>query len=175
MEITKYGVTLKRLTEDKLEMTRNWRNDPKISQYMEFQDYITPEMQAAWFKKIDNEHNYYFIIEYDNKEIGLTNIRDIDYTKKEGEGGIYIYDDNYLNTTVSYQAILCLMDFVFEDLKLDRMIAHIRQDNKRAIKYNLILGYVKQPDQENILNQLYIVSAEDYFTAKKKILRLLNY
>ncbi len=175
MEITKYGITLRRLTEDKLEMIRNWRNDPKISQYMEFQDYITPEMQANWFKKIDNEYNYYFIIEYENKEIGLTNIRDIDYTKKEGEGGIYIYDDNYLNTTVSYQAILCLNDFGFEDLKLDRMIAHIRQDNKRAIKYNLILGYIKQPGQEQILNQLYTLNAADYLVAKKKIIRLLNY
>ena len=38
----KYGITLKRLTVDKIELVRNWRNDPKISQYMEFRDYITP-------------------------------------------------------------------------------------------------------------------------------------
>ncbi|MDA3780720.1 MAG: GNAT family N-acetyltransferase [Bacteroidales bacterium] len=117
MKVTKYGVTLNRLTEDKIEQVRLWRNDPKISQYMEFQDYITPEMQKAWFKKIDNKNNYYFIIEFDRKEIGLINIRDIDYEKREGEGGIFIYDDFYLNSDVSFRSVLCLFDFSFKTLE----------------------------------------------------------
>lgn len=174
MKISKYDITLTRLTEDKLEMVRNWRNDPKISQYMEFKDYITPEMQINWFHKINNDNNYYFIIEFDGKEIGLSNLRDIDYKKGVGEGGIFIYDDDYLNSTVSFQAILCLNDFGFENLNLKQMLAHIRQDNKRAIKYNLILGYVKQPGQEDILNQLYTLSADDYFKARNKIIKFLH-
>lgn len=173
MKISKYGVTLSRLTEDKLEMVRNWRNDPKISQYMEYRDYITPEMQAAWFKKIDNDNNYYFIIEYEGKEIGLINIRDIDYDKMEGEGGIFIYDDEYLNSTVGFQTSLCLHDFAFDDLKLDRIIIHVMRDNKRAIRYNKMEGFVLQPGQEDIMNQLYILDYDNYLIAKKKILRIL--
>lgn len=174
MEISKYGVTLRQLTEDKLEMVRNWRNDPKISQYMEYRDYITPEMQINWFKKINNKHNYYFIIEFEGKEIGLSNLRDIDYEKGEGEGGIFIYDDEYLNSTVSFQTDLCLHDFAFEGLKLKRIIAHIMKDNKRAIQYNKMQGLKLQPNQENVVNQLYTLELNDYIEAKKKLLKILN-
>ena len=100
MKITNYGVTLSRLTEDKIELVRNWRNDPKIAQYMEFKEHITPEMQLNWFKKINNENNYFFIIEFEGKEIGLINVKDIHYSEKVGEGGIFIYDDNYLNSDI---------------------------------------------------------------------------
>lgn len=167
-----YGVLLKRLTEDKIELIRNWRNDPKISKYMEFRDYITPEMQLKWFKKIDNDCNFYFIIEVDGNEIGLVNVRDVDYQKKEGEGGIFIYDDSYLNSMVSFQTALILNDFCFEKLGLERMVAHIMSDNKRAIDYNKHQGYKIQPNQEGIMNQLYYLSRTDYFEKRKKIARL---
>ena len=119
MEISNYGVTLRRLTEDKIEMIRNWRNDPKIAQYMEYKEYISPEMQKKWFDKINNDNNYYFLIVVDNKEIGLINIRDIDYEKREGEGRIYIYDDEYLNSDISFRSVLLLFDFGFEKLGLE--------------------------------------------------------
>lgn len=174
MKITKYGVTLKQLTEDKIELVRNWRNDPKIARFMEYRDHITPEMQTQWFKKINNDNNYYFIIEFEEKEIGLINIRDIDYKKKEGEGGIFIYNDDYLNSTVSFQASLCLYDFAFDELGLDRIIAHIMKDNKRAISYNKIIGLKKQLNQEEFDNQLYILVKDDYFKSRSNLLKLLN-
>lgn len=91
-----YGVKLKRLTHDKIELLRQWRNDPKIQQYMIYRETITPEMQEKWFQKINNDHNFYFIIEYEGKEIGCVNIKDVDYEKKCGEPGIFIYDDRYI-------------------------------------------------------------------------------
>ncbi len=175
MKLTKYGVTLNRLTEDKIEMIRNWRNDPKIVQYMEYKEYITPEMQTAWFQKINNDNNYYFLIEFNGKEIGLINVRDIDYELREGEGGIYIYDDDCLNSTISFQATMCLYDFCFETLKLERLIAHILKDNKRAIKYNKLLGYELTVGQDEVNNQLYILTAENYFTQRTYISPIINY
>lgn len=175
MKLTKYGVTLNRLTEDKIEMIRNWRNDPKIVRYMEYKEYITPEMQTAWFQKINNDNNYYFLIEFNGKEIGLINVRDIDYELREGEGGIYIYDDDCLNSTISFQATMCLYDFCFETLKLERLIAHILKDNKRAIKYNKLLGYELTVGQDEVNNQLYILTAENYFTQRTYISPIINY
>jgi UDP-4-amino-4,6-dideoxy-N-acetyl-beta-L-altrosamine N-acetyltransferase len=171
--LEKYGVKLKRLTEDDIEMVRQWRNDPKISKFMEYQEYITPEMQKKWFQSINNEHNYYFIIEFQGKDIGLINEKNIDYEKKEGEGGIFIYDDYYLNSDVSFRASFCQGDFYMEELGLKRGIAHIRCDNKRAIKYNQLMGYKLAPNQEGILNQLYYLNAEDYFKCRDKILKYL--
>lgn len=175
MKLSKFNVTLKRLTEDKIEMVRNWRNDEKISSFMEFREIITPEMQVKWFHKINNENNYYFIIEFDDKEIGLMHIRDIDYNLKVGESGIFIYDDYYLNSDVSFRACLCQADYGFEELKLDRIIGHILKDNKRSIKFSEFLGFKIEPDQENVYNQKYTLLPEDYYRQRKKILKIINY
>lgn len=172
MRVEKYGVSLVRLTREKLELVRNWRNDPKISQYMEYRDYITPEMHARWFDKVDNDNNYYFIIEYLGEEIGLVNMRDIDYSSGEGEGGIYIYADEYLNSDISFRVILCLMDFCFDELKFNRTIAHILRDNKRAIKFNKFIGFKISDNQEDIENQLYSLTQEDYYKQRDKIIKL---
>jgi UDP-4-amino-4,6-dideoxy-N-acetyl-beta-L-altrosamine N-acetyltransferase len=168
--VTKYGITLSRLTENKIELIRQWRNDPKIAQYMEFKEYITPEMQVTWFNKINNESNYFFIIEFEEKEIGLINIKEID--EKEGEAGIFIFDDTYLNSDVSFRASLCLNDFGFETLHLKRMKAHILRTNKRAIQFNKLIGYKIAENQDSILNQLYYLTKEDYSIKKERIIRL---
>jgi len=174
MILEKYGVILKRLTHDKIEMVRNWRNDPKISKYMEFREYITPEMQEEWFQRINNDNNFFFIIEHAGKEIGLVNAKDIDYEQKTVEGGIFIYDDDYLNSDIPFRASLCSSDFAFETLNLERVIIHVLSDNKRAIKYNLMLGFERQPNQENIHNQLYFMTKENYLKKRALIKRLLN-
>lgn len=174
MEISNYGVTLRRLTEDKIEMIRNWRNDPKIAQYMEYKEYISPEMQKKWFDKINNDNNYYFLIVVDNKEIGLINIRDIDYEKREGEGGIYIYDDEYLNSDISFRSVLLLFDFGFEKLGLEQITAHVLKSNKRAIKYNIAIGYQIVNYNDLNENQLYVLTKENFNNKKIIINQFVN-
>lgn len=162
MEITNYGITLRRLTHDKIEMVRNWRNDPKIQRFMEFRDYITPEMQEKWFDRINNDNNYYFIIVFRGKEIGLTNIKDIDYEEGTGEAGLFIYDDEYLNSDISFRSALCMGELFYYDLKLKTSLAHVCRDNKRAIQYNKFLGYQITDNQENEYNQLYFQTKEAF-------------
>ncbi len=173
--INKYGVKLNRLTHDKIELVRRWRNHPKISKYMEYRNEITPEMQERWFDKINNDNNYFFLIEVDNKEIGLINVRDIDYERKEGEPGIFIWDDDYLNSTISFQAAMALTDFCFEDLGLSKLIIHVLHNNVRAIKYNLAFGYKISPCQGDIYNQEYTLTFCDYKNKRNKLLKLLRY
>ena len=78
MKFRKYGITLTRLREDDIELVRKWRNSPGIQQYMEYREFITEEMQKKWFESINNLQNFYFIIEYENKKIGLINTSNID-------------------------------------------------------------------------------------------------
>lgn len=173
-EISGYGITLRRLTHDKIELVRRWRNDPKIQQFMEYREEITPEMQEKWFQRIDNDNNLYFLIVIDNKEVGLINIRDIDYKTKQGEPGIFIWDDEYLNSTVSFQASLCLGDVCFENLGLKKLVIHVLKDNKRAIQYNKFLGYKLSSDQENIYNQEYTLVYADYLKQRNILIKLIK-
>lgn len=172
--INQYGITLRRLTHDKIELVRYWRTNPKISQFLVYRGEITPEQQERWFQKINNSNtDFYFIIEIEEKEIGLINIKDIDYNEKCGEPGLFIWDDEYLNSDVSFRAIFALSDFGFEVLGLTKFVIHVLSDNKRAIKFNKALGYIISENQENIYSQEYTLSKEQYLINRNKFLKYL--
>lgn len=166
--IRKYGLELTRLRHDKIELVRTWRNDRSISQYME---YISPEAQELWFSRIDNDENYYFIITLQNEDIGLINIKDVDHSSKCGESGIFIWDERYLNSDVSFRATFALFDFAFDDLKLNRIISHVLSDNKRAIQFNKLMGFKILAGQDNVYNQEYNLDISDYIKVRNKYLK----
>ena len=168
-----YNIVLRRLTEDKIELVRKWRNDPKISQYMEYRKIISAEEQLNWFRKINNDNNYYFLIITGGMEVGLINIRDIDNEKKTGEPGIFIWNDNFLNSDISFRASALLMDFVFDILELQKLVIHVLSDNKRAISYNKLWGYRLSDNQDGLYNQEYTLDRENYQKYKNKIIKYL--
>ncbi len=167
-----YGVRLIPLNGEKIEIVRQWRNDPKISQYMVYQEYITPEMQQKWFESINNPNNHYFIIELEKKEIGLINIKDIDYIQMTGECGLFIYEDSYLNSDTPFRISMCMGDFSTFLLNLHTSRIHILKSNKKAIKYNEMIGYKLAENQEDKEYQLYYITKNAYLRRREYISNL---
>ena len=161
--LEQYGVKLTRLQEKDIELVRYWRNQSDIANYMEYRNYITPQAQVNWFKKINNPYNYYFIIEYENKKVGLINSKDYNPDEGFAEGGIFIWDKNYIDSFVAIYSTLCLLNFVFYELKMSKTsMIRILSNNQKAINYNKMIGYKLLPNQDNVLNQLYKLNIEDY-------------
>jgi UDP-4-amino-4,6-dideoxy-N-acetyl-beta-L-altrosamine N-acetyltransferase len=178
LTINQYGVTLKRLTEEDIELLRYWRNQQSVKMYMDYREYITPEMQKKWFASISNKFNYYFIIEFEGKKVGLINAKDFSYQNGFGEGGIFIWDQDYINSFAAVFSTLCVLNFVFFNVKLCKLSrARILRDNDRAIHYNQLIGYKLLPGQEDVVNQLYELTEEDYIknaTKLNKAAEMLN-
>lgn len=172
MELTNYGITLRRLTEDKIELVRNWRNDPKISSTMFFQDYITPEMQQKWFNRV-KDVDLYFIVVYRGEEIGLINVKDIDSEKRMGETGVFIYEDKYLNTDIAYRAHLVMFDYIYGELDFVSTYAHIRTDNPKASRFSQFLGGVACESELSDNSEMYVLSNEAYWTNQNRT-RFIN-
>ena len=165
--LTNYGVTLRRLTHDQIEMLRQWRNDPKIQKYMFFRQEITPQMQEQWFASLDPHTNFYFIIEYEGEAIGLINVKNVDYEKRNGESGVFIYEDKYLNTDIAYRAHLLMFDYIYEELKLDYTYSHMLGDNSRAVRFMEFLGgEVVEKHEETFYCELH---AEKYLNCKNRL------
>ena len=168
--ISKYGVTLKLLTHDKIEMVRQWRNDPKIQQYMEYREEISPEMQEKWYQKISNSgRDYYFIISYKGEDVGLINMKDFNEDMTEAEAGVFIYDDKYLNTDLSYRAHIVMLDYFYQERELEYTISHILKTNHRAQRFALFLGSKLCDGQDDVENQKYIMNKEDYLNNKNRL------
>jgi UDP-4-amino-4,6-dideoxy-N-acetyl-beta-L-altrosamine N-acetyltransferase len=170
MIIKKFGITFKRLEREDIELLRQWRNAPSISQFMEYREHITAEMQEEWFESVNNNNNLYFIIEYKGKKIGLINGKDIDWEKHSMETGVFFWDQDIYNTPVPILAVLILgeLGVIIGGLTA---YARILKSNTRAIRYNKLIGFELCEGQEEVENQLYVMSRENY---KKKAEKLLK-
>lgn len=170
MKIQKYGVTLKRITEDDIELLRQWRNSEHVNRYMEYREHITPEMQQKWFQSINNYNNFYYLIIHKDEYVGLINEKNID---REGDGtsesGLFIANEKYKKTHIPLLASLILLEINF--YILGGNISYIRtlRENKEAITYNKSLGYLLCEGQEDVQNQKYYLSPERFEAKTAKI------
>ncbi len=167
--LEQYGVKLVRLQEEDIELVRHWRNQSDIANYMEYRVQISPEAQVKWFHSINNKFNYYFVIVFEGKKIGLINAKNYEPSQGFGEGGIFIWDKEYINSFAAVFATLCLLNFSFITIGLRKSRARILRNNERAIHYNKLIGYKLLPGQEDVENQLYELTLEDYKANSTKL------
>ena len=168
MILTKGQFRFIKLQHDDLELVRQWRNSPLISQHMEYREYITPEMQQEWFESINNEFNLYLVIEHEYKKIGLINAKNIIWEKSSIEGGIFFWDEEVYSTPIPAFVSILFAELMIRILRL-KIYAHILKTNDRAIRYNLQLGFELCPGQENVENQKYLLTAESYLEKSAKL------
>ncbi len=168
-----HDVSFVPLTEDKLEIVRQWRNSEPIRKQMEFQDIITAEMQKEWFDSVNNEHNYYSIVVWKGKEIGLINVKNIDYDTKSGEGGLFIADPAYIDSVIPVKVTLHSLDICFGDMGLEVMYAKVADDNCRAGKLVTAFGYEPVSENPHGRFRYYILTKQSYYQRREYLIDLL--
>jgi UDP-4-amino-4,6-dideoxy-N-acetyl-beta-L-altrosamine N-acetyltransferase len=169
MRLENYGVVLDRLTERDLEMVRSWRNSPEISRFMVYQEHITPEMQAKWFASLDPERDLHFVIRYQGVPSGLCDLKRINRTDRTCVGGIFMAP-RYWNTDVPLRATFCSSDFAFFEDGLEAILSTVLKTNKRAVRFNLGLGYhIVNPDDEVALTYDIRLEKADYDRATRRL------
>lgn len=169
MKITRYGITLERLESRHLEMVRQWRNDQKISRFMFYKGEITSEMQKEWFAGINNEQNFFFIINFKDSPVGLINISSIDWEEKTAYSGLFIYEEKYWGTDVPVMASLALLDVFFLLFNVQVIYAKVKGTNQAAHNYNSSLGFVRTKKIEFGQGDEYLLQKEMYQIHSKEI------
>lgn len=170
--IRKYDIELHRLAHEDIELVRTMRNSTSIRQKMIYQEYITAEMQEKWFQSIDNVFNYYFIIKHKGKKVGLVHGKNADFSLKQCETGILLWNEKDWFTGIAIQAVICALDFAFSFLDFNVLYSTVRIDNPIALRYNLKLGFETIRSEEYHLLKL---SKKKYAFHRKKINEYLNH
>ena len=167
MKITRYGITLERLTPEQSEMVRAWRNDQKISQFMFYKGEITAAMQQEWFTTIDNEQNFFFVIHYKSAPVGLINISSIDWDNKTAYTGLFIYEEKFWGSDVPVMASLAMLDVFFLLFDIQSAYAKVKDNNMVAHNYNSALGFNRTKKIEHGLGYEYMLQKEMYLLEAK--------
>jgi UDP-4-amino-4,6-dideoxy-N-acetyl-beta-L-altrosamine N-acetyltransferase len=169
MKVTRYGITLEKLEHEHLEMVRNWRNDKKIARFMFLQGEISPQMQSEWFKSINNEQNFFFLINYRGSNVGLINISSIDWENRTAYTGLFIYDEKFWGSDVPVMASLAMLDVFFILFDVQSVYAKVKGTNKVAHNYNSSLGFSRTKKIELGLGYEYMLQKEIYLLETKEL------
>lgn len=173
MILRNYGIELRSLTINEIEIVRTWRNSEAIRQQMLFQEIILKEDQKAWFNKL-NQNNIYLTIHYENEMLGLINVKNIDWNKKSGETGVFIESESFSGSIIPLFAIYCLMDAAFKIFGLLTLKATVKKTNSNALRLNKELGYKTISEDQNAF--VMEITKENYLSVKsdKKWLQKLE-
>ncbi len=165
------NIILTPIQEEDIELLRNWRNAPQISNNMEFRGYISPEDQKQWFKSLNTEINYYFIVNYRQRKIGLIHLNKFDSANASAHAGLFIAEKEFTGTGISLGASLLILTFGFSVLNLKNIYAKIKHNNNLALQYNTGLGFVFEEYLNNDFS-LYKLSKETFEQKKAGLEKL---
>ena len=174
MIIKKYGITLERLTEADIELVRHHRNSELIRRRMFYQKQITEEEQKAWFSRINNDLNYYFLILHKGKKIGLTHGNIDSYEEGISHGGIFIWEPTAMQSHLPIVASVCATDLIFFLVKMKKSYAEVRADNKIALEYNQKFGYKIVPELSDSEKFVLELTPENYLATAKTIREMVK-
>lgn len=169
MQIKKYGLILKEVEREDLELIRQYRNTDIIKNKMIHRKQITREQQLNWFKEISGINHFYFLIYKNDSAIGLINGKNIDYVNKTSEGGIFVWnEDRNYETSITASIILNDWNFFINNFKIN--YAQVLKTNKKAIAYNEFMGYkISERTHKNSEVVWMEQTKKDYEKYRKKI------
>lgn len=133
------------LTEYDLEIVRNWRNSESVAQYMYTETYITQEQQIKWFQKINSDKSCkYWIIEFENKKLGLASITGIDKTLSSCYWAFYLGDTSTRGAGIGGKVEFNVIEYVFNELKLNKLRCEVFVSNEKVIKLHEKFGFRRE-------------------------------
>ncbi len=174
MKYIRYGITMSLMKEEDIEMVRQWRNDPVVVRNYQYREHITPEMQKAWFKTVNNINNLYTIIEFNGEKIGVINMKNIDWDKRSFESGIFIPYEKFHNTPVLAIVSIITTEIIFTLMNWPVGYAHVLKENKSTQSFIKMLGYERLPGQEDEPNQAFMITREKFAEKRKKLRKALS-
>lgn len=131
--------------------TRNWRNSEQVSRYFQLQN-ISEQTHKNWLEKLkhDPPDTIAFLIQYDNKFIGVTYFHSIDRIKRECNWGMYIYDTKIRGIGLGGKTLEMCLDYAKGQMGMDTIYLEVLNDNLRAISLYEKFGFEIICEKDNV-------------------------
>ena len=75
------------------------------------------------------------------KKIGIINGKNADFQKRISEGGIFLWDEEYLNSIVPSLCAIIMHDYNFHICEFEKTFIKVLKNNISAINFNKLIGY----------------------------------
>lgn len=134
-------VFMKRLREEDLEMVMEWRMRPNITKYLNTDPILTIESQKEWFYKLQQDKSQIkWVIYVGSRPAGVISLADIDRVNLRCSWGYYIAETDVRSLKLTACLEWNLYDYVFLNLKLNKLSNETFVANKEVAKIHQLCG-----------------------------------
>lgn len=137
MVIAGERIYLRKMTVEDTDQVIRWRNAPHVKERFLFRTPLTKEMHLKWIEeKIGSGQVEQFVIceKERDRGIGSFYFRDIDKEHHTAELGIFIGEKDALGKGYGTEAVQLGVKYGFENMKLEKIMLRVINDNVAAIK-----------------------------------------
>ena len=143
----KCNVKLRPLSLDDTKNIIRWRNSLYVKKNFIYQNDFTEEGQINWYNtQILTKKVAQFIIYSEDfkKDVGSVYLRDIDEVHRKAEFGIFIGEKDCLGRGIGSTATSLIVEYGFNQLKLNRIFLRVFTRNAGAIKAYKKAGFKEE-------------------------------
>jgi UDP-4-amino-4,6-dideoxy-N-acetyl-beta-L-altrosamine N-acetyltransferase len=135
------SLKLIKLKKEDIFMVMKWRMLPEVTKYMYTEPELTEKSQLEWFNKISQSNECkYWIIQYNEKKIGLFNLYDIDKINRRCFWAYYIADTSFRGKGIGRNLECNIYNYVFYKLSLNKLCCEVLEDNDIVVKIHQKYG-----------------------------------
>jgi len=133
------------VTEKDIELIRQWRNSEEVAGYMYSEEKISKEQQKQWFNKVkDDKSSKYWIIEYNDKQLGLASLTGINKTLNSCYWAFYLGDTSVRGAGIGGKVEYNVLKYVFDYMKLHKLRCEVFTFNDKVIKMHEKFGFRRE-------------------------------
>lgn len=136
---------LRPLEADNLELVRKWRNSDAVAQYMYTSDSISPEQQQAWYGRMRQDATVkYWLIYHQDRPVGVANLYAISPQNRSCYWAFYLGEENLHGSGIGAKVELAVLDYVFEELKLNKLACEVFVTNEKVVAMHEKFGFRRE-------------------------------
>ena len=131
----------RKLESSDLENVIRWRMSHDVTRYMNTDPALTLEGQREWYYRLTASGEFfYWVIEVDGVPCGVINLADVDQTNKRCTWGYYVAEKRCGSFDLAASLEMSLYDYVFDVLRLNKVIGESFCLNAAAVKMHELCG-----------------------------------
>jgi hypothetical protein len=133
------------VSDNLVEVVRNWRNKKNVSQYMITNHYITPEEHRQWIEKLKTKTTAKtWVVNFDGKPVGVVSLSNINLEEKTAEWGFYIAEESARGKGIGSKVLYQLLNYVFDTLHLQTLRTMVLGNNPLGLRLYEKFGFRKE-------------------------------
>jgi diamine N-acetyltransferase len=136
------NIELKPLSTKDTEFLLEMRNDLEIADNFFSDPPVYDYGHNRWLSG-KNTDDLDFIIWYEGQRAGQISITKINYRHQKGEYGVMVHKD-FRGKRIAYEASVLLLEYVFQNLPINKIYLEVFASNNRAIQLYEKIGFEKE-------------------------------